>query len=191
MLSKPPTYLLPANGASLSTQEQIKIVAKVIAEMKTEHLARGKATREAISEHLDVLKRDYKEQSQSLSIIESVKKDLRSSAERIGDRIESIIDKQRQLEERLINVMVQLGQGRMTEAEKNAAKELRETERQLQVHKQTISRLKRMSAKLPVAEEKKQKPVASGSLLMRPLTDTSEKISDLVREIKSLKLELS
>ena len=41
----------------------------------------------------------------------------------------------------------------MTEAEKNAAKELRETERQLQVHKQTISRLKRMSAKLPLAEE--------------------------------------
>ena len=41
----------------------------------------------------------------------------------------------------------------MTEAEKNAAKELRETERQLQVHKQTISRLKRMSAKLPHAEE--------------------------------------
>ncbi len=49
--------------------------------------------------------------------------------------------------------MVQLGQGRMTEAEKNAAKELRETERQLQVHKQTISRLKRMSTKLPHAEE--------------------------------------
>jgi hypothetical protein len=99
MLSKPPTYLLPANGASLSTQvrqtpfnrkntfrfqEQIKIVAKVIAEMKTEHLARGKATREAINEHLEVLNRDYKEQSQSLSNIESVKKDLRSSAERLG-----------------------------------------------------------------------------------------------------------
>lgn len=64
-----------------------------------------------------------------------------------------MIEKQRQIEERLINVMVQLGQGRMTEAEKNAAKELRETERQLQVHKQTISRLKRMSAKLPPAEE--------------------------------------
>ena len=138
--------------------------------MKTEHLARGKATREAINEHLDVLKRDYKEQIQSLSSIESVKKDLRSSAERIGilevrrdlfkrsiigDRIESVIDKQRQLEERLINVMVQLGQGRMTEAEKNAAKELRESERQLQVHKQTISRLKRISAKLPPAEEVK------------------------------------
>ena len=59
-------------------------MAKVIAEMKTEHLARGKATREAINEHLDVLKRDYKEQIQSLSSIESVKKDLRSSAERIG-----------------------------------------------------------------------------------------------------------
>jgi len=191
MLSKPPTYLLPANGASLSTQEQIKIVAKVIAEMKTEHLARGKATREAINEHLEVLNRDYKEQSQSLSNIESVKKDLRSSAERLGDKVESVIEKQRQIEERLINVMVQLGQGRMTEAEKNAAKELRETERQLQVHKQTISRLKRMSAKLPPAEEKKRKPIASGSLLMRPLTDTSEKISDLVREIKSLKLELS
>ena len=51
--------------------------------------------------------------------------------------------------------MVQLGQGRMTEAEKNAAKELRESERQLQVHKQTISRLKRISAKLPPVEEVK------------------------------------
>ena len=59
-------------------------MAKVIAEMKTEHLARGKATREAINEHLDVLKRDYKEQRQSLNNIESVKKDLRSSAERLG-----------------------------------------------------------------------------------------------------------
>ena len=71
----------------------------------------------------------------------------------LGERVETIIDKQNELEERLINVMVQLGQGRMTEAEKEAAKELRESERQLQVHKQTISRLKKMSNKLPLPEE--------------------------------------
>ncbi|CAG5099342.1 Oidioi.mRNA.OKI2018_I69.XSR.g16463.t1.cds [Oikopleura dioica] len=192
VLSKPPTYLLPANGASLSTQEQIKIVAKVIAEMKTEHLARGKAAREAINQHVAVLKKDYTEQKNSLSNIEALKKDVRSSAERIGERVETIIDKQNELEERLMNVMVQLGQGRMTEAEKEAAKELRESERQLQVHKQTISRLKKMSNKLPLPEEETEKSsAASGSLLMRPLTDTSEKINDLVREIKSLKLEFS
>ena len=71
----------------------------------------------------------------------------------LGERVETIIDKQSELEKRLINVMVQLGQGRMTEAEKEAAKELRESERQLLVHKQTINRLKKMSNKLPLPEE--------------------------------------
>ena len=66
-------------------------MAKVIAEMKTEHLARGKATREAINEHLEVLKRDYREQNQSLAKIELVKKDVRSSAERIGNLLISEI----------------------------------------------------------------------------------------------------
>ena len=52
--------------------------------MKTEHLARGKAAREAINQHVAVLKKDYTEQKNSLSNIEALKKDVRSSAERIG-----------------------------------------------------------------------------------------------------------
>lgn len=189
VLSKKPTRILPANGASLSTHDQVKIVAKVVAEMKTEHLARGKAAREAINDHVNVLKRTHIDQQQNVKGIESIKAEVRSKAEQIAEKIETINEKQSELEDRLIQVMVKFSQGRMSEAEKHAGKELRDSQQHMTLYDQSIKRLRKLADTLERHESEEAKPNNERIPLLKPLRHAAARIDDLVGQIKSLKIE--
>ena len=66
----------------------------------------------------------------------------------LAEKFESIVHKQSQIEERLVNILVNLSSGEMSMVEKNAAKELRETARQVSKLEKSVDRVKVLSSKV-------------------------------------------
>ena len=60
----------------------------------------------------------------------------------LADKFEAIVENQTALEQRIVKVLVNLSNGEMSEIEKSAAKEVRETGRQLTKIEKSIDRVK-------------------------------------------------
>ena len=66
----------------------------------------------------------------------------------IADKFESVVEKQTAIEKRLVKVLMNLSSGEMSLVEKNAAKELRETARQVAKLEKSVARVKKLSSEV-------------------------------------------
>ena len=62
------------------------MVARIINQLRSEHLARGIAVREAIQAEKKIIEKNRKEQTQRLDDLETSKKTARQNAEDIGKK---------------------------------------------------------------------------------------------------------
>lgn len=60
----------------------------------------------------------------------------------LADKFEAIVEKQNELEKRIVKVLVNLSSGEMSQMEKSAAREVRETSRQLSKLEKSVDRVK-------------------------------------------------
>ena len=66
----------------------------------------------------------------------------------IADKFESVVEKQTAIEKRLVKVLMNLSSGEMSLVEKHAAKELRETARQVAKLEKSVARVKKLSSEV-------------------------------------------
>ena len=65
-------------------QEQIETVARIINELRSEHIAKGRAVREALAEEKSIILKNKSDQQNKIIGIENDKKKTRQKAEELG-----------------------------------------------------------------------------------------------------------
>ena len=66
----------------------------------------------------------------------------------LADKFDGIEEKQRELEQRIVKVLVAVAGSEMSQSEKNAAKEIRETNRQLAHLEKSVVRVKALAKEI-------------------------------------------
>ena len=66
----------------------------------------------------------------------------------IAEKLDSVVEKQTAIEKRLVKILMNLSSGEMSLVEKNAAKELRETARQVTKLEKSVARVKTLSSEV-------------------------------------------
>jgi len=191
--AKPERLSLAGCDKTGSIEEQIEHVMRITRHLRQEHMARGVAVREAIEEEATLIRKTRQGQNRQIDELNQLKGHVRSKAESLGDKFETIQEKQIELELRVAKLTRHQESTPLSKTEKQAGRELRLTDRQLAHFHKSITRAKMMCTEFTRLDAsrgaKKETTLSSVKNVMRPLADFSGRLESIMGDLKKIQID--
>nr|XP_058955276.1 nucleoporin 88-like [Pocillopora verrucosa] len=181
----------------ISQQDLYQLLTQAQEILRKQYIQKQNEAREEIEKRISILKDQKAQQTQDLRKLKDVSSYLRDQAEKLAERLVDTSDKHMQLVQRLEALYRYAHHGIpvLSCAETKMKEELEDIEKFLRFHKDSLEQIKlkhfyskrsprRSSSKSPFVNASQQ------SNIRKVLTEESEAISDLVNQVKELKLQV-
>ncbi|XP_068750380.1 nucleoporin 88-like [Montipora capricornis] len=194
------TPLLRAGAAheKLSQQDCYQLLIQAQEILRKEYIQKQNKAREEIEKRISILKDQKEKQNQHLKKLQGLTEKLTKTTEALGEKLVDTTDMHEELIQRLEVLFrcIHNGNPVFSHAENKMKRELEEVENLLKFHRESLQQIRKKnsystmsprkssSPKSPVVNTSQQRNIRS------ILTSENEMITDLVNQVKDLKLQV-
>jgi len=194
------TPLLRAGEESeiLSQEDCYQLLIQAQDILRKEYIQKQNKAREEIEKRISILKDQKEKQNEHSEKLHGITDELTEQVERLGEKLVETYERHEQLLQRLEGLFRYIHNGIpvLSHAESKMRKELEDIERSLTFHKESLQQIKAKNAysrRSPRKSTSEKSPVVNTSQqrnIRKALTEENEMITDLVNQVKELKLQV-